>query len=130
LEQFRLFQQDSEKTVSLDTIITCPTFKDSLKMCKMISGHDDKQIAMQLDIDQGQWSRIFSGVGHFPENKLVQYMKICGNKVPLIWLNYHSGYAMQPLKSGLEMENDRLKAELDKIKDEMAAITKFMKEIK
>jgi len=91
MEQLQLLLRDQKKKVSSEVITTCQTFKDSLKLCKSISGLEDKQLAMALEIDQGQWARIFGNGGHFPENKLMEFMNLCQNKVPLIWLAFRCG---------------------------------------
>lgn len=128
MEQLQLLLRDQKKEVSMEVISSCQTFKDALKLCKSISGLEDKQICGALDIDPGQWSRIFGNGGNFPDNKLIEFMDLCGNKIPLIWLACKCGYTLHPLKNELEMENERLRAELDQQKHEIEAVTKFLRE--
>ena len=130
MEQLQLLLRDQHKEVSLKVIIACKTFKDSLKLCKSISGLDDKQLCMTLEIDAGQWARIFGNGGHFPENKLIQFMDLCGNKVPLVWLAYAAGYTLHPLKTELEIENDKLRSELVKERERSATIEEFIRKCK
>ena len=104
MEQLQLLIRDQNKQVSLEVILSQQTFRDALKLCKSISGLDDKQICSELNIDQAQWSRIWSGNGHFPENLLNDFMRVCQNMVPLIWLSYRNGYAPHPLKNEIEMQ--------------------------
>jgi len=130
MEQLQLLLRDQKKEVSPEVIIACLTFKDALKLCKSLSGLDDKQLSMTLEIDQGQWARIFGNGGHFPENKLLEFMDLCGNKVPLIWLAFKCGYVLHPLKTEIELENDRLKEELKAEQQKNAVISEFLKGIK
>ena len=125
MEQLELLLRDQKKEVSLEVILSCKTFKESLKLCKSISGLEDKQLCMPLEIDAGQWARIFGNGGHFPENRLMEFMNLCGNKIPLIWLAYNCGYTLHPLKTELEMENDRLKKELAERELEIKTLTKY-----
>lgn len=130
MEQLQLLLRDQKKEVGLEVILSCPTFKDALKLCKSISGLDDKQIAGTLDIDPAQWSRIFGNGGNFPENKLIEYMELCRNMVPLIWLAHRCGYGIHPLKSELELENDTLREQLKAEQQRVAVISEFLKGIK
>jgi hypothetical protein len=116
VEQLQLLLRDKKKEVSEEVVLSCATFKDALRLCKSISGLEDKQICMPLDIDAGQWARIFGNGGHFPENKLIEYMELCGNKVPLIWLALVCGYTLTPLKTELEIELDAARAENEELK--------------
>lgn len=116
MEQLKLLLRDQQREVNIDVIKACKTFKDALKLCKSITGLDDKQICLALDIDPGHWSKIFTNGGHFPENKLVDFMELCGNKIPLIWLSYTCGYTLAPLKSELEMELERERQEKEEFK--------------
>lgn len=125
MEQLTLLLRDQKKEVSIEVITACHTFKDALRLCKSISGLEDKQIAMTLEIDPGQWARIFGNGGHFPENKLITFMELCENKVPVIWLAYHCGYTLHPLKTELENEIDRLKDALAEKDKEIEILAKY-----
>ncbi len=99
MEQLRLLLRDQQRQVSLEVIDSCNTFDDALALCKSISGLEDKQIAMALRIDPGHWSLIFTkgpNKRNFPENKLLQYMEVCKNRIPLIWCAFKSGYTLTP----------------------------------
>lgn len=126
----QLLLRDRKREASLDIILTCNTFKEALKLCKSISGLGDKQICGHLDIDPAQWSRIWTTEsGHFPENKIMKFMELCENIVPLIWLAHKCGYIIQPLKTELELENEKLLSELNEEKKKLAVITEFYRSI-
>lgn len=125
MELLILLLRDQKKEVSLDVILACKTFKESLKLCKSISGLEDKQICMTLDIDAGQWARIFGTGGHFPENKLIHFMVLCGNKVPLVWLAYSCGYTLHHLKTELEQQLEDLRKQLIEKDKEIEILAKY-----
>jgi len=64
----------------------CPSYKEAIRLCINLSGFTNKQVCQQLGIDPGHFSRIMSGTGHFPDDKLPDLMAICGNYAPLQWL--------------------------------------------
>ncbi len=125
-----LFRSNPKQDISDEVIVKLPTFKDALRLSKSISGLDDKQLCIELDIDPGQWSRIWSNGAHFPNEKLTQFMDLCGNLVPLRWLALKYGFELKPLKSTLEIENEKLRAALEQKEREMDVIKDFLKEVK
>lgn len=127
MEQMQLLLRDRKKEVSIETILAQPTFKDALKLCKTMSGLEDKQIAGHLDIDPGQWARIFGNGGHFPENKLMEFMELCQNKVPVQWLALKCGYTLHPLMSEKDREIEELKAALIEKDKELEIVAKWKK---
>lgn len=130
MENAQLLLRRAKQDVSAEVIEKLPNFKASLKLCKEISGVNDQQVCQELGIDPAQWSRIWSGQAHFPPEKIPAYMDLCGNIVPLRWLAWKYGYELKPLQSQVERENDQLRAELEQKRIEMAAINKFMAEIR
>lgn len=125
MEQLQLLLRDQKRTASIDAILACPTFKESLKLCKSMSGLEDKQLAMTLEIDQGQWARIFGNGGHFPENKLMEFMDLCQNKVPLIWLAHHCGYGLHPLMDEKDRQIEELQEQLAEAQKELEVVAKW-----
>lgn len=83
-----------------------PSMKEAMRLCIRQSGLTEKQIAMELDIDLGQWSRIMSGQAHFPHEKYLDFFRICGNAIPAQWLCMK--YETQQV-SELRAENEELK---------------------
>lgn len=124
-----LFRSNPKQDISDEIIAKLPTFKDALRLSKSISGLDDKQLCMELDIDPGQWSRIWSNGAHFPNEKLTQFMDLCGNLVPLRWLALKYGFELKPLKTTLEIENETLRAQLEQERHEREIILKALKEV-
>jgi len=88
----------------IETIMRRKDFLGAINLCIELSGLDDKEIYMELQIDPAQWSRIRKGDAHFPPNKLQSLMTVCGNQVPLVWLARSYGYQLVQI----ETETQRL----------------------
>ena len=91
----RALQQD----ISLEMVGRRKCFLSAINLCIELSGLDDKEIHLTLEIDAGQWSRIRKGDAHFPPNKLVQLMDLCGNEAPLVWLAMKRGKGLHELET-------------------------------
>ncbi len=118
------------KDISDEVILKCPDFLEALRLCKSISGLTDLQLAQELEIEQAHWSRIWSGQAHFPPKKIPKFMDLCGNEVPLRWMSLTRGYELRRMKSQVEIENETLRSQLEQERTELAAIKKFMAEIR
>lgn len=91
-----------------------PTLMDAINLSITMSGKPDKSLYMDLDIDQGQWSRIRSGaLKNFPISKLTGLMRATGNHIPLLWLVDVMGYDAEALRP-TEAELRRQLAEANK----------------
>lgn len=88
--------------VPLDLVIKQPTFSGAIALCVQLSGLEDKEVYLSLDIDAGHWTRIMKGDAHFPVNKLNTLMDLCGNEAPLMWLANYRGYGLVVLKTEAE----------------------------
>lgn len=129
--QEELLLRTSHKDVSDNIILaSCKTFKDALKLSKSLSGLDDKQLISRLNIDAGQWSRIWSSNAHFPEEKLEQFMDLCGNLIPLRYLALKYGFGLSPLKSKLELELDKKHAENEELQKKLAYFEELLGKVK
>lgn len=111
----------------LDEIIeSLPNLTEAIRYCIRISGLKDKQIYMELGIDSGQWSRIFSNQGYFPQDKLSHLMKICRNLVPVMWLANDHECEVKLKKSGFEAKLEEIQKnyekQLEDIKKEKAEL--------
>lgn len=84
--------------VPLELVRRQPTMTSAIALCVQLSGLEDKEVYLSLDIDPGHWSRIMKGDAHFPVNKLSLLMDLCGNEAPLIWMVHHRGYDVPSLR--------------------------------
>ncbi len=125
-----LLRVDCKQDISDEMVLKCQTFKDALKLAKTFSGLDDKQFCMRLEIDPGQWSRIWSHQAHFPEEKLEEFISLCGNLIPLRWLALKFGYGLNPLKSALETELEKERSEKDELRKKLAYFEELIGKVK
>lgn len=112
---------------SRELVIAQPTLLHALKLAMEVGGCDDKQMAIDLEIDPGQWSRIMGGTAFYPTNKYLQFMQLCGNDIPLVWLAHQRGYELKPLRSDLQRQVDELTAEKAELQRQLETITEFVK---
>lgn len=133
MEQLQLLLRDKKKNVDISIIENIPTFTAALKMCLDISGLEGKQIAPLIGTDEGNLNRVWSkkngesgnGTRYFPENKLLQYMEVCQNIIPLIWLALKCGYGLHPLMSEKDKEIEELQAQLAEKDKEIEILAKY-----
>ena len=109
--------------VDLEMVLRMQSFGAALGLCQTIGGVTDQEVCAELDIDAGVWSRIkrtgdprYHGQrGHFPHDKLVRFMELCGNDVPVLWLLHARNLdprSVRRYRSDVEAENERLREKL------------------
>lgn len=95
------------QAVDPSLVVAQPSFLAAIKLCISLGGFDaDKQVYAVLGIDPGHWTRILRGDAHFPVDKLIELMDLCGNEAPLIWLAHARGYDPASLRQR-ETETER-----------------------
>lgn len=119
-------KRQSKQEVSDAVIAGKATLHEAIVLCAHMAPVDSKVIAIELEIDPGQWSRIMSGQAHFPPNKLDMFMDICGNEVPLRWLAMKRGYGLVRLQSEVERENEQLQIQNAELQKKLAHFEEFM----
>ena len=96
------------QSVDPSLVVAQPTLLAAIKLCISLGGFEaDKQVYGALDIDASHWTRITRGDAHFPVDKLIDLMDLCGNEAPLIWLTNARGYDAASLRKR-ETETERL----------------------
>lgn len=96
-----------------DWISRCDTMLDAIHLCIHLSRIPHYAIAEQLGIDKGHWARMLQSQAHFPPNKLVPLMNICGNYAPVQWLAQKTGHEL--FKDAKAARKAELLAELAEI---------------
>ena len=97
-------------------------------LCQTLSGLDDKEICGKGGVINAAatWSRIKSGENNFPQDKLAEYMDMCGNEAPLIWLADQRGYSLRPKETELQRQLKIEKRERDKLEQENALLRSLL----
>ena len=87
--------------VALDVIMKRRDLLGAINLMFDVSGLEDKEIYLALDIDAGHFSNIRKGKQgcHFPTNKLNAAMDLCASEIPLIWQAHSRGKGIYRLES-------------------------------
>lgn len=126
--ELQLLYKDQKKDVNIGLVASLKTFKEALLLCKSLSLLEDRIIAERLQMKLEDFVNIWAGDGYFPMAKLIDYMHICENIIPILWLALKCGYNLKPLEHELEQESRLLKEEIKKSNQELADITNIIKD--
>lgn len=80
--------------VDWNLIAKCADEQAALQLCVQCSRLANEEIALQLGIDKGHWTRIMQGRGNLPARKRTQLMSICGNLAPLQYDSLKFGFKL------------------------------------
>lgn len=100
----------------LDSIRGRSTLLRAIHLAQEVSGLEDKDVYLALDIDPSHWTRIKNGKAALPlDETFMKFMEVVGNEIPLVWIAEACGYDWRTIRkrcSDLEQENRDLKQEL------------------
>ena len=105
----------------------------AIRLCIETTGIAPKEVAFSLNMDSGHLSRMINTSDdprHFPPERLNDLMDICGNEIPLKWQAQSRGYGIHLLKTALELENEKLRKELEEKNREHELMLKVFRELK
>lgn len=112
--------------VPLELVVKQPSFAGAIALCVQLSGLEDKEVYLTLEIDAGHWSRIMKGDAHFPVNKLNDLMNMCGNEAPLMWLANSRGYGLVILKTESERRAEAAERALAEERSKVKLLTDLL----
>jgi len=97
-----------------------------------VSGLEDKEIYGHKDlrIDAGYFSNIKKSKATLQADKVADFCRVVGNTIYLEWLVWQIGGTITLLKSGLELENERLNQLLLEKDRQLETITDFMRQVR
>ena len=78
------------------------------------SGKMAKAIAIELEMDYGQWSRTKTLQSHFPLLKMRDFIRVCKSDALLRWIAEDCGYDLVKQKNGFE---ERLQDKAKELKE-------------
>ena len=91
------------------------TLGGAIELCAEAAGYAlDKQLASDLGVDKGQFSRWTSGTEGVIWPKFAALMDHCGNDAPVLWMLHARGYDLHSLRrreTETERENRLLREE-------------------
>lgn len=106
-------------------------FRRAIRYSMSLADLEPKQVYDPLGKDKATWSRIENGDMSFPSDLIIPFQAITQNDAPLLWLNHSAGYDvghMVRIKSSVELENEKLRAEIAELRRERSTIVKFVQE--
>lgn len=112
--------------IPVDLVLRQKTFAGAIALCVQLSGLDDKEVYLSLEIDAGHWTRIMKGDAHFPVNKLNQLCDLCGNESPLMWWANSRGYGLVMLKTEAERRADEAEVMLRESQAKVKMLTDLL----
>ena len=125
-----------QDTSDQEIIRECKSFKDALRMAAKKSGRSMKVIALELQerghkIDEATLSLSLSEnpsqKKNFPSEAIDDFITVTNN-IPTRYLALKQGYGLVRLKSELEMENEKLKEQLEEERKKLDIIKEFMRD--
>jgi hypothetical protein len=94
-------------------IAKCNDEQDALLLCVHLSRLANEEIARQLGIDKGHWTRIMQGRGNLPARKRTQLMSICGNIAPI---------QFEAMRFGRQLKEHDVEGEEKKLLEQLARV--------
>lgn len=94
----------------------CADEQEAILLCVHLSRLANEEIARQLGIDKGHWTRIMQGRGNLPARKRTQLMSICGNLAPLQYDSMKFGFTLS--REDLDAQEREAEERLKKIRDQ------------
>lgn len=99
------------------------TLGAAIEFCAEAAGYAlDKQLASDLQVDKGQFSRWTSGTEGIVWPKLARLMDRCGNDAPLWWMAFDRGYDLHALRR----RESELERQLRHVQEENAALRRVL----
>lgn len=95
-----------------------------------IGGITDKQMATQLDMDSGYFSRVMQGQASFSQAKEQRFMAICGRGDPVFWRILKIGMDptwLRPLESESERTIRELEEQVEQLQNEQRTLIRALK---
>lgn len=99
-----LTRKPQQQPVADEVIFGLPSMTAAVRLSINVSGLEEKEIYLALDVDAGHWTRIMKGDAHFPLDKLNGLADLVGNEIPLAWWAHSRGKGLHML----ETESERL----------------------
>ena len=61
----------------------CKDRLEAIQLCVQLSGYSYQEVAKQVGIDKGNFTRMMQGRANFPDRKSIRLMRVCKNYAPL-----------------------------------------------
>lgn len=110
-------------SINIELVRELPDKRAALRTCALFSGKKLKQIAYEVGInDAGHLSKmlnVHADPRHFPPEKELIFMDVCGNEIPLLWTLLARGYEPPSAVRELHEQNAHLRAQIVRLQEEI-----------
>ena len=124
--ELALARKPTVTKVPVEMIEKLPNLTAAVNLCIQLSGLEEKELHLPLQIDAGHWTRITKGDAHFPLNKLGVVMDLCGNEAPLLWMANCRGYGLVVLKTESERRAEAAERALQEAQSSIRLLTDLL----
>ena len=97
-----LSREPSHAAIAVELVRAQKTSAAAFTLACSVSGLDDKEIYLSLDIDAGYFSNIKKGKATLQADKAAEFCRVVGNTVYMEWLAYQLGCTLVMIKSEAE----------------------------
>lgn len=112
-----LVRKADQRPVAPEVVRSCKDMLGAFNLAINVSGLDEKEVYMALDIDPGQWSRMRKGDAHFPLNKLTTFCEVVQNEILLEFFAWSQGKGLHMLESEAQRQLREAQEALSKEKE-------------
>jgi transcriptional regulator with XRE-family HTH domain len=109
--------------VPLEEVSRKRNLGEAIDLCAALAGYSlDKQLAGDMGVDKGQFSRWTTGEEGVKWPKFAALMDFCGNDAPVLWMAHQRGWDLHSFRR-LETETER---ECRRLREENAALRRVL----
>lgn len=105
-----LSREPSHAAIAVELVRAQKTSAAAFTLACSVSGLDDKEIYLSLDIDAGYFSNIKKGKATLQADKAAEFCRVVGNTVYMEWLAYQLGCTLVMIKSEAERRAEAAEA--------------------
>jgi hypothetical protein len=115
---------------TIEQVRACPNEVAAIDLACRCSGLLDKQIADDLGMDEGNWSKLRRGQRGFMPGDRIHFMRVVGNEILRQWEEESLGYDSTTLRihsSELEQQLEAERARSAELERQLEVITNFVR---
>lgn len=116
---------------TIEQVRACPNEVAAIDLACRVSGLLDKQIADDLNMDEGNWSKLRRGQRGFMPGDRIHFMQVVGNQILREWEEETLGWdsaSIQVHHSELEEQLEQRDAQIAELQQQLEIITNFVRQ--
>lgn len=114
---------------TIEQVRACPNEVAAIDLACRCSGLEEKAIASEMGMDEGNWSKLRRGQRGFMPGMRIHFMKVVGNQILREWEEERLGYDSTSLRvhrSELEQQLEAERAEKAEVERENAILRRLL----